>query len=115
MSNSYIVGGAFFFACPACGFYIYAPWMAVVDLALPAEFEEAARSFHGWAWCGVGFVAGSGFIVRFVVPADACVEGADLVEVSCPSHAQSCDVGVDGVEVVLGGAFLIDNGCGVAG
>ena len=89
--------------------------MGVVDLALPAEFEEAARSFHGWAWCGVGFVAGSGFIVKFVVPADACVEGADLVEVSCPSHAQSCDVGVDGVEVVLGGAFLIDNGCGVAG
>ena len=43
----------------------------------------------------------SGFAARFVVPADAGVEGSYLVEVSGPSHAESGDIGIDGVEIVL--------------
>ena len=43
----------------------------------------------------------SGFAARFVVPADAGVEGSYPVAVSGPPHAEAGDIGIDGVEIVL--------------
>lgn len=82
-------GAAFLFAGPAGGLEVDAPWVGAIDLGLPAEFEEAARALDGRAWGVPACVGGSGFAARFVVPADAGVEGSYLVEVSGPSHAQS--------------------------
>lgn len=51
-------GTAFLLAGPAGGLEVDAPWVGIVDLALPAEFEEAAGAFDGRAWgipaCVVG-------------------------------------------------------------
>ncbi len=43
-------GTAFLLAGPAGGLEVDAPWVGIVDLALPAEFEEAAGAFDGRAW-----------------------------------------------------------------
>ena len=88
--------------------------MVAGDFALPAEFEEFAGSFDSRGVGSVGIIESSCFAVKFIVPADACVEGADFVEVSGPSHAQSCPVGVDVVEFVLRFAAAVSDGGGIA-
>ena len=64
------------FASPAGGADVEAPGVLVGDFALPAEFEEAAGSLFAGSWGLPGFVVCPCFAVKFVVPANACVEGA---------------------------------------
>ena len=108
-----IIGGAVLFACPAGEPEVDAPRVVLGNLTAPAQFQEAARSLDGRAFCAPALVRGVGFAIEFIIPAETGVEGSSFVKVSRPAHSQTRTVRIDGIEIVVGIAVDTVDGGGI--